>query len=97
MLTSKDHTVPCVILRMILTTALKQGLGGIVGICVPVLLACDQHGEGTLMRNQQWRAGKRETRMPAAFRKCALASSSRVTVVGSGRMGSLRARLCMWA
>lgn len=27
MLTSKDHTIPQVILRVILTTALKQGLG----------------------------------------------------------------------
>lgn len=72
---------------------LEAGSGRCSGESVCLwLLACDQHGEGTLIRNQQWRAGKRGTQMPAAFRKCALASSSRVTVVGLGRMGSLRSQ-----
>lgn len=43
-----------------------------------------------MIGNKQWRAGKRETRVPAAFRKCALAGSSTVIVVDIGRVGSLK-------
>lgn len=56
------------------------------------LLACDQRGEETLMGYKQRRAGKREARMPAAFRKCALPSSSRVALVGASRVGSLKSQ-----
>lgn len=61
------------------------------------LLACDQHGERTVTGNKRWGASKKETQMPAAFRKCAPAGCSRVTVVGAGRVGSLKSEACIWA
>lgn len=45
-----------------------------------------------MIGNKRWRAGKRETWMPAAFRKYALAGPFRVTVVGAGRVGSLKSQ-----